>query len=105
MTAVVFTAVVCGLFVWSVAHKPSPTVARLRGLRGRPFSYVDAHAGGGLYDLRSEEAQVFCNFQVGGALADRVTFGNATRQPPAKVRVGQWGRKWTPEIELQDGQK
>ena len=32
--------------------------------QGEGFSYIDAHAGGGLYDLSAEESQVFCNFQA-----------------------------------------
>ena len=32
---------------------------------GQPFTYIDAHAGGGLYDLLSDESQVFCNHKDG----------------------------------------
>lgn len=31
----------------------------------RPFTYIDAHAGGGLYDLECDESQVFRNHEGG----------------------------------------
>ncbi|CAE7582953.1 rlmJ [Symbiodinium natans] len=33
--------------------------------KSHPFTYIDAHAGSGLYDLKSDESQVFCNHEDG----------------------------------------
>ena len=46
-------------------HKLSLFFASFYGLPGHPFTYIDAHAGSGLYDLKSDESQVFCNHEDG----------------------------------------
>ena len=35
------------------------------GWQGRPFTFIDAHAGGGLYNLECDESQVFRNHEGG----------------------------------------
>ena len=56
-----------------------------------PFSYVDAHAGCGLYDLDSKEAQHFCNFKDGARLLMAETGGSIEiRQLRASLK--RWNR-------------
>ena len=55
------------------------------------FSYVDLHAGGGVYDLFSKESQHFCNFEEGFRLL-MADAGGSIEIRQLREGVRRWNR-------------